>query len=112
MASTTVYAGDTWVFETTLTDSDGNDITSLNDAWYSLYTDQTTESFSYVLADAEITLSTNVLTLEVPASVTTAISDGVYYMDVKIEQTDNTVSTVVYKQKVRVINASPLYDNY
>ena len=112
MATIVNYAGDTWVWETTLTDSDGNDITSLNDAWVSMYEDRDTESFMYQLADSEVTLASNVLTVEGPPSITTAIESGTYNVDVKIEQTDGTISTVVSEQRVKVVNESPLYDNY
>lgn len=113
MANYTVYAGDTWTFNTTLTDAAGDPITTLNDAWLSIYTDKTTETgASYQLSDAEMTLASNVLTVVVPTTITTAIADGSYFMDVKIKDSSNVVSTVTYRDRVRVINNSPLYDNY
>lgn len=113
MATHKVYAGDDWTFETTLTDSDGNAITSLDDAWFSIYSGQDDETAaSYELSDAEMTLASNVLTTVVPAATTTDIDDGTYYLDVKVDVTSSATSTVTYKDRVRVINTSPLYDNY
>lgn len=112
MATHTVKAGDTWTFDTTLLDSAGDPITSLLDAWLSIYSDQTTELISYQLSDAEMTLTSNVLTTIVPPLATSAIADGSYYLDVKIEDGANTVATVTHRDRVRVRNLSPLYDNY
>jgi len=78
----------------------------------SVYTDKDTEAFLYDLSDAEMTLAVNVLTVEVPQDVTELIEDGAYFLDVKIKQADDRATTVVYKQRLRVINDHPLYDNH
>lgn len=112
MASHTVYAGDDWPFETTLLDSDGNAITALDDAWFSIYTDKTTEIVGYQFSDAEMSLSGNVLSTTPPAATTTDIADGSYFLDVKIKPTGGNVQIVTAKDKVKVVNDHTLYDNY
>lgn len=107
-----VYAGDDWRYESTLLDSDGAAITALDNAWFSMYTSKTDETLSYTLADAEVTLASNVLTIVPPAADTTAVADGSYYIDIKIAPTGGDVQLVEKKARQRVINDHPLYDNY
>ena len=112
MATHTVKAGDTWKFETTLTDADGNGITSLTNAWFSIYSDQSTEVISKELSDAEVTLASNVLTTIIDPADTDDVDAGTYYLDVKIEQADGSESTVTFRDRVKVRNSSPLYDDH
>lgn len=107
-----VYAGDDWPYESTLLDKDGNPITALDNAWFSMYTSKTNEVLSYVLADAEMSLASNVLSTTVPAADNTAVEDGSYYIDIKIKPTGGNVQIVEAKARQRVINDHPLYDNY
>jgi hypothetical protein len=112
MSTHIVYAGDTWTFDTTLTDSVGDPITSLSDAWFSIFSDKTTEQASYELSDSEMTLASNVLTVVIPPATTSVIADGSYYLDVKIKESGGTVTTVTDRDRVRCINVSPLHDDY
>lgn len=107
-----VYAGDTWRYESTLLDSDGAAITALDNAWFSMYTSKTSETLSYALADAVMSLASNVLTIVVPPADTTAVAAGSYFIDIKIAPTGGDVQIVEAKARQRVINDHPLYDNY
>lgn len=103
--------GSTWVFDSTLTDTEGNAITSLLDAWISVYSDEETELLAARLADPTVTLSSNVLTTEFPANETTSIPPGTYYLSIQIQQADNTV-TEFEPDRIKVTKRSTLYDDY
>lgn len=103
--------GSTWVFDSTLTDTDGNAITSLLDAWISVYSDEETEILSARLSDPTVSLSSNVLTTEFAPSATTAVLPGTYYLSIQIQQIDNTI-TEFEPYRVKVTKRSTLYDDY
>ena len=108
----TLIAGDDWVLETTLTDSAGAPITALDDAWISIYSNKTGEVLGKALAHADVTLASNVLTCLFNASETTAVADGSYLLDVKIDVTTGYTQTVTFRDTVKVHSKSPLFDDY
>lgn len=111
MSIFTQRPGSTWTFESTLTDADNNPITALNDAWITVYSDVDTEVLTARLADANVTLTSNVLTTTFPASSTTAVVAGTYFLSVQIEQTDGSI-TEFAPDRIKVQARSPLYDDY